>query len=257
MISVLHRTIATILTLSATAAVACACGGSRAASDAGARGAASAATGSTGSIGSDSPALPGSKVSAATLAVGEAVNLRRSDVPGMMQILPQGEAVGSHARKVCGIAASLTEELGGFHSPEFIRGGGKRAEAVRSAVRLAPSPAVAAHHAARNASPAFRACYERFLRKQSRRSPAGPYVISVSALPSPLPGVSGSFAYRVMKRASHPAADRIPIYVDFFGFTAGRVEVALTGLRVSQPFPAATERRLLSLLLSRAKANEP
>src|SRR5262245_52789326 len=91
MISPLHRTIATILSLSATAVVACACGGSRAASDAGARGAASA-TGPTASVGSGTPAAPGSKASFATLALGEAINLRRRDVPAAMsQILPVGE----------------------------------------------------------------------------------------------------------------------------------------------------------------------
>jgi hypothetical protein len=59
-----------------------------------------------------------------------------------------------------------------------------------------------------------------------------------------------------MRRASHPAKERFPVYIDFLGFASGRVEVALATIHGSEPFPAATERRLLSLLLSRAKANE-
>jgi hypothetical protein len=197
-------------------------------------------------------------MTAATLALGEAINIRRSDAPGMMQVLPQGEGVGSHARKICGRAASLIEEPGAFHSAELTRGAGHRIEAVRSAVRSAPSAAAAAHHAATVARPSFLACYERFIRNAVRRATAaGPWAISLSALPFPLPGVSGSSAYRVMKRQSHPAIDAIPVYVDIFGFAAGRVEVGLVFIRASQPPSPATEHRFLSLLLSRARANEP
>jgi len=252
MISLLQRNIATILILGAIAAGACACGASRAAPDA--RSGASAATGPTAVVGSNSPASPASKVSYATLALGEAINLRRSDLPGMIREAPEGEGVGSPARKVCGRTASLIEEPGGFHSPEFTGRLGRHAEALRSAVRLAPSAAAAAHYVATNASPSFLACYERYL-QSTTRPVARPVAISVSALPSPLPGVS-SFAWRVMRRPSHPITLRYPVYIDFLGFAAGRVEVALATVHGSKPFPAANERRLLSLLLSRARANE-
>jgi hypothetical protein len=259
MISLLRRTIPTILILSATAAVACACGGGRAATDAAAGSVASASTGPTSTVGSDSPASPGAKVSKGTLELGEAINLSHSDVPGMMQVLPPSEAPGrTRAAHLCGRAASLIEESGAFRSAEFTRGAGRHLEAVRSAVRLAPSAEAAARHAAAGANASFLACYERFLRNATHGTGAGPVALSVSALPSPvLPGVSASFASRVMKRPSFPKAERFPVYVDFVGFASGRVEVALAFISGAQPFPAATEHRLVSALLSRAKANEP
>jgi hypothetical protein len=257
MISPMRRTIATILLLSAAAALACACGSGRAASDAGARGATSTTTGPTASVGSGSRASPGSKVSAATLDLGEAINLRHSDLPAMRQVLAQGESSGiSAARRKCGRAASLFEEPAGFHSPTLTQGAGPELEAVRSTVRLAPSAAAAAHRLSTNASASFLACFERFLQSRARHlSPKTTPAISVSALPFPLPGVSESLGFRITRVASHAVVERAPVYTDIFEFASGRVEVALSAVRASHP-PSATERRLLSLLLGRAKANE-
>jgi hypothetical protein len=258
-ISPLHRTIATILMLSATAGVAWACGGSKAASDAGARDAASAATGPT-SVGSGQLVGRGSKVSVATLSLGEAVNLRRSDAPGMTRIAPESE------NKLLGLAAalskcggggtvSLVEQPGGIHSATLTKGVGTEEEVVRSVVRVAQSAATAANQLSANRSASVLACYQRLLRSRS----SGPSVasISVSSLPNPLQGVPGSFAYRLSTRASVSRGAPVAIYQDVFGFAVGRAQIELNAIRASRPVSAATERRLLSLLLSRAKANEP
>jgi hypothetical protein len=198
------------------------------------------------------------KVSAATFDVGQAINLRRSDVPAMRQVLPEGETarLAPAAKRKCGRVLSLFEEPGGFHSPTFTQGGGPQSETVRSAVRVAPSEAAAAHRLAATASASFLACYERYLQSTARRLSATPAAVSVSALPFPLPGVSESLGLRITRRPSHPAAEQPPSYTDILEFASGRVVVALTAIRASQPFPVATERRLLSLLLGRAKANE-
>jgi hypothetical protein len=208
------------------------------------------------SVGSDTPATPGSKVSAATFDLGEAINLRRSDIPAMRQLVPEGENKGlAPAKRKCGRVPSLFEEPGGFHSPTFTQGAGPQAEVVRSAVLLAPSAAAAAHRLAANASASFLACFERYLQSNARHLSATPPAISVSALPFPLPGVSESLGFRITRRPSHQAAEPAPTYTDVLEFASGRVAVALTAIRASQP-PAATDRRLLSLLLGRARANE-
>jgi hypothetical protein len=47
-----------------------------------------------------------------------------------------------------------------------------------------------------------------------------------------------------------------PFFSDYLGFAGGRVIVALQERSAPHPFPATTERRLLSLLYSRAKAHK-
>jgi hypothetical protein len=47
---------------------------------------------------------------------------------------------------------------------------------------------------------------------------------------------------------------RVPRYRDTLVFAAARAEIALDATGISQPFPSATERRLLALLYSRASS---
>jgi hypothetical protein len=50
--------------------------------------------------------------------------------------------------------------------------------------------------------------------------------------------------------------DRPPFYEDTLGFIVGPAEIVLHTFGSPRPFPAATERHLLSLLYSRAKAHQ-
>jgi hypothetical protein len=98
---------------------------------------------------------------------------------------------------------------------------------------------------------------------------------SVSVLPVELPYAQASFALRMTRRLTlleaNPAAPRTQmereiqaieggpqkssIVYDVLGFASGRVEIALIDLHEPGVTPLRTERRLLSLLYSRARVH--
>ena len=82
--------------------------------------------------------------------------------------------------------------------------------------------------------------------------------VKVSALRSPVQDIP---AYGL--RISSDFAIKTPgtkgpsrYYEDFLGFAVGPAVIVLSDTSSPRPFPAATERRLLSLLYSRAKAHK-
>jgi hypothetical protein len=73
----------------------------------------------------------------------------------------------------------------------------------------------------------------------------------LSTLPVSLPGVQ-TYGLRL---ATHPplgGPGRSEAYTDFLSFVKGDAVITLTAIGQSRPFPAGSERRLLSLLYTRA-----
>jgi hypothetical protein len=154
--------------------------------------------------------------------------------------------------------------LANIHSATFSGTAEPEHEQIRSEVEVMPSAAIAAKNNAVNRSKRALACAKRLfpLELGSQGSGRVHYgTVTVSRLPDPLPGVPGSFGYRVavsilgVPKAIEPTQPRL--YIDAFAFLSGPAEVALLTTAFPQPVSEETDGRLLSLLHSRAEANKP
>jgi hypothetical protein len=234
--------------------------------------------------GSSSTTAPITKAQA--VAYAHAVNLRAGDVPGLVAIgesqTGEGQPLGTQGSH-CD-AAVITARKGvtigsqAFQRQEKSTGGSRSylpLEAVSSEVDVMHSAALASREiAAMRAAahtPAVVTCFKRQLEQVRLRvtkeggaragEPVGKPVFShveISALRSPSQGIpavglrtSADFAIEVppTKGSSH-------YYADFLGFAIGSAVITLNDTGDPRPFPAATERRLLSLLYSRAEAHK-
>jgi hypothetical protein len=215
-------------------------------------------------------------VSPAQLAAyARAVNLREGDVPGMST---RSEELETTAGTFAVALARCGNGLPGWdarsvRSLGFVADPSLRLEVVYSAVRAAPSPAVALRDVAANRTPVVRRCIaSAFAATPQERGPLVRESIAVSPLPSTVPSAADSFGLMVTNRVTHLEANPRPpehtpaeeanrirtqhnIAWDIFGFASGRAEVALTVLYEPGHPPLQNERRLLSLLYSRAKAH--
>jgi hypothetical protein len=151
-------------------------------------------------------------------------------------------------------------------SPTFGVGSGEKRYTAESEVIVMPTAAIATEDRKAALSARGYAC---FAREESSSISSGPRrgggVVHLgrrvlSRLPSPLPGVDGSFEWREAETETETLPNgrrtRSRGYLNLLGFVFGRAEITLYTLAVSRPVPAATERRLLSLLYSRAKAHK-
>jgi hypothetical protein len=195
---------------------------------------------------------------AVAFALAHAVNLRPADVLPLKpsRFLPEAEnrnGVLADRLAHCGGAVYLVKEQEGIHSRFFSLGPVKRFTVLMSTVRVRTSAALARKNIAAAVSPAALACLASYAK--SGYNP-GAVRVTVSPLPSPVPGVPGSFAWRyVIHHLRSGMKAPFDAYSDQLGFAVGQAEVELLAGRRGSPLPAATERRLLALLYSRAKAN--
>jgi hypothetical protein len=195
--------------------------------------------------------------SAQAVAYAHAVNLKPADLPGMSVLSPEGDAPasgpleGEAARCVGGVNPDLM--VAKIRSANF---SGPAHELIQSTVIVWPSAALATRDQAVGRSQRALACAQRlvsreFARRSGRTFRSGR--VKVSRLAS-LPGVPQSAGDRIEipVLGAHPVSD----YVDAVKFVYGRSAVTLLATGVLRPVPAATERRLLSLLYSRAEAHK-
>ena len=224
-------------------------------------------TGCAGSSGTSTPsatpqtAVPISKAQA--VAYARAVNLRAGDVSGMTIETPEGEAPApkhsafEFARCYGGVSpARRTVKI---HSPEFSAGRAAQSKLVESSIEVWPTPGLAARNNATYLSSRGRGCFVRFqeaFNKQLNRQRGGQLQYgppTVVMEPNPLPRVSQSFLRTIAQPLLRGGQIRLRIYHDIFTFISGPAEIELKATGFARPVPAATEERLLSLLLSRAQ----
>jgi len=207
---------------------------------------------------------------AQAIAFAHAVNLTAADVPGFKVSSEKNEhetaaekrlehemlrcvrALGSHYGIVEGSHGLV--EMG---SKEFGREANTGEESVQSEVTVVRTPALAAKELAAMRSPHVRVCLSHYLDllfKSHKYHGATVSPVSISQGTPPAPGATGSFAWRITTTITLHSVT-IPIYIDIFGFVEGPAEVSLFTAGVPRPFPAATEERLFSLLLTRAKTH--
>lgn len=240
-----RRITATLLVLGAASGLAAGCGGSSASGDGGALGASAPIT------------------RAQAIAYAHAVNLRAADIPEMSTSSPEGVAPTprhpTFARCYGGV--SPARRVLKIHSPEFAAGRGAQSQTEASEVEVWPTPSLAARNIAANHTSRYRACFLRFqegANKNLNKGRAGQLLygpLTVSSLPDLLPGVDGSYGLRITQSLLRGGQVHLHIYHDVFGFLSGPAEIELTATGLSKPVPLATEKRLLSLLYSRAQAH--
>lgn len=242
-----RRMLVTVLALAATGGIVAGCGG----------GGGSATTGSTSAA-----RKPITKAQAAAYA--RAVNLRAGDVLGMtMTGRQEGEtAQEQHSTREVDRCAGVSPEhqLVDIKSAKFSRGQGLQHEEVGSGVSVLSSATFATQELASVRSARGRACITRFAKQQFSREGAQQVhlgQITTSPLPTPVAGIGGSFGLRVTATllVTRPAI-KLPVYLDFLGFVSGPAEIDLDTFSLSRPISSVTERHLLLLLLSRARATK-
>jgi hypothetical protein len=200
-------------------------------------------------------------------AYARAVNLQPVDLPGMQVASPEMESpppmrLGREEERCVGdvgpdllVARIRSATFTGTVAPEH--------EQIRSAIEVMPTAALAARNYAANASQRAISCTARFLPRllaKSSRARVRYGHFTVTRLPNPMPGVNGSFGFRVEATILGVPAALEPtpphLYVDAFGFLAGAAEVNLIATAFPQPVSEEVEARLLSLLYARAGAHK-
>jgi len=200
------------------------------------------------------------------LAAASAINLRAADVPGTAGRGPRPGnrevRFGPFGDWSC---AGSVQGIVTFGSPRFGRGGTTllQTESVASHVTLMASEAQAAQDYAALGSAQARACVKRKLAGvaiRQEREGKEPFaihvaVLSLEPLPRPLP-VHGIRQVKDVAIAPPRGRGRSKVYLDECDFVVGRLLVDILAEGSPNPFPVATERRLLVLLYGRAKAHK-
>jgi hypothetical protein len=221
-----------------------------------------------------SPSPPITKAKATAYA--RAVNLRAGDLPLASVFEPEGEGREHRYSRLAAcergaddvspahpIINRRSATLGWSLPGEF--------ERFYSAVEVLPTAALTDRHNAANRSRRTLVCASRYLRSLFARGSAGRLEfgpVIVTRLPDPLPGVDGSFGYRIVTTvtaggmAAREMVDYttqqvkpIRLYFDLFGFIAGPAEINLTTMGTRQSVSKKVEDQLLVLLYGRAKAH--
>jgi hypothetical protein len=196
------------------------------------------------------------------IAFARAVNLTAADVPGFTATRREhktaAEKGGERELVRCAGALNADEKLLEISSTKFKRGHEIPVVDVSSEVSVARTPALAEKELAAIRGPRARACVSRYLDrlfkgKELRGASISP--VSISSGTPPAPGATGSFAWRIEVRFTVHSI-QIPLYFDILGFVYGPAQVSLFSTGFATPLPAATQQRLFSLLLQRAKAHD-
>lgn len=251
MIPAMRRTISTMLALSATAMLFAGCDSSTHASSISAP------------IGADKPIANPQAV-----AYSDAVNLTAADVPGLQAARHQPKretAAGPYrgAMNRCDNAAARAGEVIGITSPTFVHLSSRPLQSVSSGVYFFKSEALAHQYLAVPDSARFAACVKTVASNEPKTitregSKVAEPMFSdphVWTLPASLPGVR-AYGLRLAAHSAFGGPGGSESHEDFISFVMGDAVITLTATGQAHPFPAATERRLLSLLYSRAEAHQ-
>ncbi len=214
----------------------------------------------------------GSVAKTRAIAFAWAVNVHLADAPGMVTLVASFETKNGPPYSGCTTRVATADRVAAVESPWLVRHvdqPGSRArfaqvpsvEGVHSVGYVMRDPAAASGNVASGRRAGAPECVTRRSAKESTGRFVGhePYKlrISGSAIPFPLAGVVG-YGLRVegtLAAAVYHLKKRPAYYEDSFGFAVGPAEIVLHASGVRRPFPAAEERRLLSLLYDRAKAH--
>lgn len=196
------------------------------------------------------------------VAFAHAVNLRLADIPGFKVVMEHEHETAAekrleHAMLQCVGFSGSSHGIIEASSLNFGRETNALDEGVQSEVSIVGTPQQAISGLAVIRSNHTRACLSHYLDlllKSQKYHGATVSPVTISQSTPPAAGAAGSFAWRITTTITlHKVT--IPVSFDILGFVYGPAEVSLFTFGVPRPFPASTEERLFSLLLTRAKAH--
>jgi len=194
-------------------------------------------------------------------AFAQQVNLVASDIPGAEVGTPGPERTKPSKAAVrfarCAGAVDPSLLIAEIRSPPLGVGKGRNLIELQSGVEVLPTAALAKRNFDATRSARGRSCMRRLLGRANNIKPKhGRLVrVSVSFLPTLLAGGGKSFGARIAITLIN-GARRLTIYMDAFSILAGPAEVDLNVVGAFHPPSTVTERRLLSVLYSRALAHK-
>lgn len=213
-------------------------------------------------------AARGSISKAQATAYAREVNLGAADVPGAVVRLTERESAAPSQASVefarCSGRVNPQRRVANIDSPSFRLGTVGMTTRVKSSVEVQPSAALAAQNYDAIRSARGHACLTRQLTQTFRKTTAPGRAsvehTTVTSLPNLLPTGQESFGVRVTATLIGTVRGkqvRLPVYLDVFAILAGPAEVNMSATAGRHVPSTATERRLLSLLYSRAEAHKP
>jgi hypothetical protein len=242
MIPLMRCPIGTTLAIAATGALVSGCGGSKSASA------------------EAKPAKTVPLTRGQAIAFANAVNLRAADLPGWRIPTPASEprplTDSRHTAFARCAGTRPFRYLARLSSAAFVQGTDSAGAEMVSNVAVAPSPSLAASEYAALATARGRSCFTRLSRAENsediRLNSEG---FSWSSLP--LPEAAHGFKVRLAGTvgSSGPGGEGTHLYFDLLAFTSGPAQVVLYASAWPSPPQPSTERHLLSVLYSRAKAH--
>ena len=196
------------------------------------------------------------------LAVANAISLRHSDVPTLVQSPNPVTAQQLQIQKVaiaCAGAVPLSKAFANTQSPIF-EASGTAVLAINSGTEILPSTALVAQDFAATERPRALPCLLAEVETGLRSSlPAGAKLANASAirLPAVVTGMADSLAIRcsirvLVKQGGTTAT--VSVYADDIGFADGQAEVSLVVDTTGNAPSASLERRLAAVLVARARA---
>ena len=241
-----------------------------------------AASGATEPTGA--PTVPEVVTMRQAIELAKAVNLRAEDVPYFEEEPEEPESEEDTARERrlkrdfgrCLGGLDLSEHLVEHESPSFDSSSAGEVLSVQSAVEVLSTTKLAERRARAYRSRRGQRCFRRLLIPAFEEEGSSEVEIGearITRLPPPLPGVEGSFGYRIATTATATGAQTqltayepgpeaasprtIPFYIDLLAFTVGPAEVDLIAMGSPTPVSRNLERNLLTVLHDRAVANLP
>ncbi len=193
-------------------------------------------------------------------AFARAVNLTAADVPGFkVSSTHEHETAAEkrleHEMLRCVGALGSNDAIAEMSSEEFERATNTLDESVQSSVSVARTPTRAAMELTAIRAPHVRVCLSHYLDllfKSHKYHGATVSPVSISQGTPSASGATGSFSWSIATAITLRSV-KVPLHIEILGFVAGPAEVSLFTAGVPLPFSAATEGRLFSLLLARAK----
>jgi hypothetical protein len=215
--------------------------------------------GSATPVSRDPVRTPAPPTRADALALGRAINLTAGDIPGASISRKKQRSSEAAERPRCEGSIGRGPNIAEVQSPRLTRGSELETEEFRSSVTVRPDARAAARDLAWLRRPGAAQCIahtlsRRFGGRTIREAHWGAF--RVSPLSTQVPGAARTIGLRITTTLSFPVTEiSVPIYLDLLLFASGPAEIGMWGMSATQPVPAATEQRLLSLLLDRAQAH--
>jgi hypothetical protein len=194
-------------------------------------------------------------------AVATAINLRHADLPALKQVgsissTPEGASGAQLSACAGGVPDRLA--FANVSSPNFVSSG-EPSSTISSSTEIFPSAGLVATDLAAARSTRGQKCIQEALqdslRSQAQKNET--FTAKLSLRPAPVSGADSAVEVRVAIVASVTTKGKtvsVPLTADFIGFGWGQAEVTLSVMTTLAAPSTTLERKLCTVLVSRARA---